>query len=203
MDSMQGVWRNKREASHRCEGCPGCDSPYPLGGIGNPHARVMLIAQEPAYNVDEDKVDIDMSWHKAKSQLEEDRQESMNPLWRHMMNISLALECDPLDLYFTNLVKCAAGDWDERADHCSPYIGGEFAQVDPDLIILHGGKVIEHMFESFDIDWSGAVGDVHGEVFESSSLKFLALYHWGYAYRQGNVSEYNSTVAKAVSEVLS
>lgn len=201
---METVWQNRRSQSGHCDGCPGCDAPYPLTGVGNRYATVMLVGQEPAYNVDDDRIDMDMSWYDAADQVIKDRKESMNPLWKHMMNVAVAADCAPEDLYFTNLAKCDDGDsdWHERFDHCHTYFAREIALVDPSVLLLYGTKVSQAVFEMFGLDLPDALGDAQGNVYETSSLNLVPLYHWGYAYRRGNVDEYNDTVREIVQEVL-
>lgn len=162
----------------------------------------MVVGEEPAYNVDNDSTSLDMDWFEAKRSLERDREASNNPLWKHLRNIAIAAGCSPEDLYFTNIVKCATGDWDERAEHCVPYLAGEIASVEPNMMILHGGKVISEVFDMLDIDWSGSVTDVHGETFEFHNITILTFLHWGYAYRKNMVSEYNTAVARTISEAI-
>lgn len=201
---MRSTWKNFQNGESHCSGCPGQEAPYPLGGIGNEHADVMLVGQEPAYNVDDDTVDDEMRWFDAMDTMIENRRASMNPLWKHMMNISVAVGCSPTDLYFTNLAKCAVDDasFSDCLEHCRGYFPREVAHVDPQIILIHGSKVIRVVLDMFDIDWSGSVGDVHGDVFEIASLKLVTLYHWGYAYRQHTVDEYNQDVTDAVTEAL-
>lgn len=202
---MRHVWQNRKDCSSRCESCPGCEAPYPLGGVGAPdEADIMLVGQEPAYNIDMDRVNMDMSWGEARRQFIEDRRESLNPLWKHMMNVAIAAECSPEELYFTNLAKCNDGDspWSVRADHCQPYLAREVGLIDPDVLLLYGSKVIQRVFEMFGLNFSGSVGDVHTEVFETNTLKLIPLYHWGYPYRKGTVDEYNEAVREVVQEVL-
>lgn len=201
---MQIVWRNRRDETGSCAECPGCDAPYPLGGVGDEDADVMLIAMEPAYNLDEMYVDIDMPWERAKERLLIERKASDNPLWQHMANVALAARCKPADLYFTNLAKCTTDDssFDERYSHCETYLPGELAQVDPELILLHGGNVISRVFQLFGEPEPSSVGSVHGDVVETASTMLMPLYHWGYAYRQRSVDEYNELVHRRVDEVL-
>ena len=195
------IWENQQDGCHRCSGCPGRDSPYPLYGVGNPESPIMLIGQEPAYNVDEENVDSSMSYHEARRQWIEDRRSPPNPLWKHMMNVGLAFEMPPDQLYFTNLVKCAAGDWDERLENCQPYLGRELGEVDPKVIILHGSKVISVVLQMFDIDWSGTVSDVHTESFVVEDTDIVCFYHWGYPYRTGSIDEYNREVRETLQEL--
>lgn len=199
---MGTVWQFRQSESSHCEGCPGCDSPYPLGGIGDPDADVMLVGMEPAYNVDEVTVDMDDTWEQAKRKMELERESSNNPLWRHMENVALAIDVSPLDLYFTNVAKCGNGDFEERVDHCENYLAAEITAVNPQVLLLHGGKCITVAGDILGLDFGRSVGAVHGELFEMRSFDVLPLYHWGYVYRQGNVTEYNSLVAKRVAEVL-
>lgn len=198
------TWHNFQDGTSHCDECPGQEAPYPLSGIGDMHADVMLVGQEPAYNVDSDIVDTEMDWYNAMNTMIQNRRDSMNPLWKHMMNIALAVQCSPTELYFTNLAKCAvdSASYEDCLEHCRGYFPREIAQVDPRVLLLHGSKVINVVFEMFDIEWSGTVGDVHGETFETSSLTLLPLYHWEYAYRQGTVDEYNTETASAVKEAL-
>jgi len=204
---MRSTWQNFNDGASHCSECPGQDAPYPLGGIGNQHADIVLVGQAPAYNVDVDELldgaAEELYWHEAEKQLIQDRRESMNPLWKHMMNVAVAAQCAPTDLYFTNIVKCNSdASYHDCLEHCRNYFPREIAEVDPEVLLLHGSKVTTTVLDMFEIDWSASIGDVHGEQHETSGLTLVTLYHWGYAYRQGNVDEYNDTVADAVEEVM-
>lgn len=201
MEPMHEVWTSHRDCSHLCEGCPGCESPYPLGGVGDSDADVMLVGVEPAYNLDEVTVSTETEWSRAKEQLLIERKASDNPLWRHMKNVALAAGCKPAELYFTNVAKCANGDYKQRAAYCEGYLKQEIIAVDPQVLLLHGGKVIRKVGDILKIDFPSSVGDAHCQVYESRA-DVIPLYHWGYAYRQGNISGYNSEVAEAVSKAL-
>lgn len=165
----------------------------------------MLVGKEPAYNVGTDTVDTKMTWTEAKRTMTEDRRQDVNPLWKHMMNVGIAADTSPQQLYFTNLAKCNAdgASFDDCVEHCRGYLPREIGEVDPKVLLLHGSKVINVVLDMFDISWSGSVGDVHGEIFETSSLQLVTLYHWGYAYRQGDIDQYNETVRNTVTEALS
>ncbi len=200
---MRSIWQSFQAGESHCDGCPGQEASYPLMGLGSTNASVMLVGMEPAYNIDESSVDSDMNWWDARDAMTDDRRSSMNPLWKHMMNIGIAAQCSPTDLYFTNLSKCNVDDFDGCFEHCRSYLPREIAVVEPQVLLLYGSKVINVVFDMFGIDWSGTVGDVHTEPHETGSLTLLPLYHWGYAYRQGDVETYNEEVKTAVSEVLS
>jgi uracil-DNA glycosylase family 4 len=198
---MEEVWQNRQQEVGFCEGCPGCESPYPLGGVGNDDADIMLVGVEPAYNLDELYVDMDMSWQEAKPDILLERKASDNPLWRHMENVALAADCAPGELYFTNVAKCAAGSYEERVENCIGYFKQEVITVDPDVILVYGGKAIDAVFDVMGLEQSGTVGNMHTQMFETSSYKVVPLYHWGYIYRRGSISEYNTEVAKVVSNM--
>jgi uracil-DNA glycosylase len=202
---MRSVWQNFQDGVSHCSECPGQEAPYPLGGIGNHGADVMLVGQEPAYNVDDDTVTTEMNWLDAVATMIQNRRDSMNPLWKHMMNVAVAAECSPTDLYFTNISKCSTDNtsFSDCLEHCRGYFPREVAQVDPDVMLLYGGKVISTVFDMFDIEWSGSVGDVHGEIHETSSLKLAAFYHWGYIYRQGDLTSYREEVTNVVQDTVS
>lgn len=200
MEPMERVWDNQHSCSGPCEGCPGCDSPYPLG-FGSVKSKIMMIGMEPAYNIDEDHA-ADLRWTWARVQLMKDRMDSQNPLWKHMCVVAEAADTHPEFLYFTNLSKCSTGDFDVRVDHCRPYLVDEIITVDPELLLLYGGKVISSVFEMFSLKQPNTIGAVQGDVFEKAGRKLMPLYHWGYAYRQGNVDEYDQIVAESVRKAL-
>lgn len=186
-------WQNHKNCQSHCEGCPGCDAPYPLGGLGDPDADVMLVGMEPAYNVDDDFVSTDMHWDKANAMLFINRKQQANPLWQHLNNVASAIDVPPWELYFTNVAKCNVEDseYEERKEHCLEYLKTEIDDVDPQVLIAHGGKVCSVMEDLLGVDISGVP---HGELFDTDFGQLLCLYHWGYAYRQGNVKEYDEFV---------
>lgn len=144
---MEAAWRNQRESTSLCQDCPGCCAPYPLGGLGTPRSEIMLVGKEPAYNLGVDRVDEeqeDLSWEEARDQLVEDRRREHNPLWRVLTTVADAAECNPTDLYFTNLAKCGGSDstWVDRRDRCRGYLLREFERVSPAYLVLFGDRVI-------------------------------------------------------------
>lgn len=196
---MEQVWLNRRDCTSHCSDCPGCDSPYPLGGIGDSDADIMLIGKEPAYNVDNDSVEIEMKWDAAKFMLTLNREKSRNPLWKHMENVAEVAECEPYDLYFTNVAKCNNDSmFGERSSHCKDYLRDEILEVDPETILLHGSKVINVVYSFLGLPRPSAVGPVHGTVVDAGRYTLLPLYHWGFAYRQHSVEEYDQTVREAI-----
>lgn len=203
MHPMESTWRNQREKDGPCTSCPGCLSSYPLA-FGDEDADIMLVGMEPAYNVDTDRGELQdlATYEEAMPILIHDRRESQNPLWRHMVNVALAAECQPEDLYFTNIAKCGSGDFDSRVNHCLGYFRNELVTVRPKLILLHGGKVINKVYEMYDLPRPKSVGSVHGKHVEFVSATLLPLYHWGYAYRNNTVDEYDKTVANAVEALV-
>lgn len=204
MSTIEEVWRNRQLEVDNCDSCPGCNAPYPLA-FGNTDADVMLVGMEPAYNLDERVANIEMDWEDVKDKLLVERKACENPLWQHMENVALAANTVPGNLYFTNVAKCGgtSDDFDERVNHCSGYLKQELITVDPQVLLLHGGNVLDVAADILGIEeLSGSVGSVHGEWFQKYSMNILPLYHWGYAYRRGNVTEYNKLVAKRVSEIV-
>lgn len=197
---MIEAWENQHNCEGRCADCPGTEAPYPLGGLGSLQSDIMVVAMQPNYNVDDDSITEDMVWVDAHRKLKADRAQSMNPLWKHLTNIGVAEGCAPEELYFTNLAKCTTDDssWSERYDHCSSYFTQELYEVSPDLVLAHGKKVIKALLSLFELEWSGKVGDVHGEVFEHQIADIGCLYHWGYAMRNNTMDEYNDVTYEMV-----
>ncbi|MFB6248367.1 MAG: hypothetical protein ABEL97_07345 [Salinibacter sp.] len=198
---MKTVWQNRKEGASFCEGCPGRDSPYPLGGLGDPNADLMLVAQQPNYNVGHDKARMGMSWEEAKQALQEDRRESMNPLWRQMTNVAHAAGLGgPMDLYFTNLAKCDDREsrWEGRYGHCQGYFLREMQEVSPGAVLLYGRKVIGAVFDLHDLDEPETVGDVHAKPQPAYGRILVPLYHWGHS--RFWTDSYQEEVAKAVRE---
>lgn len=195
MAMWSNMWQNWQDGSSKCDGCPGQEAPYPLC-FGNRSSDIMMVGQEPAYNVDEDRVERDMPWMEAQEQMVIDRRESMNPLWRHMMRLGLELEMAPDDLYFTNIAKCNPGS----VEHCRGYIPRELANVNPRVLLLYGSNAIMSVFDMFDIEWSGSVTDVHLEPVDRSHLTIIPTLHWGYAMRNGTFDQYNTEVAQTVND---
>lgn len=202
---METAWQNRRTCSSLCEGCPGCDSPYPLGGLGDPDSDLMLLAQEPAYNVDEDTVELPMPWQEAKETMEENRRQSMNPLWRQMTVVSGAVGLKPTDLYFTNLAKCndRKSSWQARFDQCRGYFLRELEIVSPEVILLYGRDVIDAVLDMWGLEPPNKISEVHAQRKEVPGRTLVPLYHWAYAARSGWINRYNQEVAQVVKAAFS
>lgn len=202
---METAWQNRRTCSSLCEECPGCDSPYPLGGLGDPDSDLMLLAQEPAYNVDEDTVELRMPWQEAKETMEENRRQSMNPLWRQMTVVSEAVGLRPTDLYFTNLAKCndRKSSWQARFDQCRGYFLRELEIVSPEVILLYGRDVIDAVLDMWGLEPPDKISEVHAQRKEVPGRTLVPLYHWAYAARSGWINRYNQEVAQVVKAAFS
>lgn len=202
---METAWQNRRTCSSLCEECPGCDSPYPLGGLGDPDSDLMLLAQEPAYNVDEDTVELRMPWQEAKETMEENRRQSMNPLWRQMTVVSEAVGLRPTDLYFTNLAKCndRKSSWQARFDQCRGYFLRELEIVSPEVILLYGRDVIDAVLDMWGLEPPDKISEVHAQRKEVPGRTLIPLYHWAYAARSGWINRYNQEVAQVVKAAFS
>ena len=202
---METVWYNRRDCTSLCEECPGGNSPYPLGGLGDPDSDLMLVAQEPAYNVDHDTVELEMDWERAKRVLEENRRESMNPLWRQILLVAEAAGLEPTDLYFTNLAKCNDGEstWRARYEQCRGYFLRELEIVSPRAILLYGRDVIDAVFALYGLEVPSQIGEVHACPHDVPGRTVVPLYHWAYAMRSGQIESYNGEVTGVVRSIFS
>jgi len=202
---METVWKNRRVYTSLCEGCPGCDSPYPLGGLGDLNSDLMLVAQDPAYNVGQDTAELKMDWGRAKQALEENCQEAMNPLWRQMLLVAEAAGVGTTDLYFTNLAKCNDGEskWQARFEQCRGYFLRELEIVSPEAILLYGRDVIDAVFGLYGLEVPSKIGEVHARARDVPGRTLVPLYHWAYAMRSGQIERYNEEVKEVVRSVSS
>lgn len=210
---MEAVWQNWKTGSSCCEGCPGQEALYPLGGLGDPDSDLMLIGKEPAYNVNENTVRGDMSWPEAKQAMERDRRSHPNPLQRQMRTVADAAGLSgPADLYFTNSAKCNDGkcasrdsegsSWEERYGHCQGYLLRELETVSPSVLLLYGRHAIDVAFEAHGLDSPSKVSDVHTQPRQTSGRTLVPLFHWAHPAREGWIDRYNQEVARLVRSLL-
>ncbi len=205
---MKSVWQNWKNGSSHCQGCPGQEALYPLGGLGDPGSDLMLVAKEPNYNVQENTVRRDMSWPEAKQAMEQDRRSPPNELWGQMRVVADAASLDdPTDLYFTNPAKCndkeePGSPWEERYDHCRSYLVRELETVSPEVLLLYGRHAIDATFEAYGLDSPSKVSEVHARPRQASGRTLVPLFHWAHEMREGRIDEYNQEVAEVVRELF-
>ncbi|MFI8193023.1 UdgX family uracil-DNA binding protein [Streptomyces sp. NPDC085946] len=123
-----------REAAAACRGCPlHRDATQTVFGTGNPHARVMLVGEQPGD--------------------QEDRQGRpfVGPAGKLLDRALAEAGLDPADAYVTNAVKhfkFTRADPGKRRIHksptrreataCGPWLAAELALVEPELIVVLG-----------------------------------------------------------------
>lgn len=171
---MIEVWNNQRNCKGQCAECPGTEAAYPIGGIGSLQSDIMVVANEPAPTEDDFS-----DWAKLHRKIKSEHAQEMSPLWKHLSNIGVAAGCKPEELYFTYLAKCNTDStWESRYENCSGYFIQELYKVSPDLILAHGKQVVESLLSVFELEWSGDMVDVHGQVFEHEIADIGCLYDY-------------------------
>lgn len=153
---------------------------YPVFGVGDEDAELMILADSPTYRVEEDEElryrgqvrgwrPASSAWESMDEYREWLRQllELTNPdgAWDVVEAVAEAVDADPEELYYTTLQK--DGEFDESLDETEdgedpaalneesfskwkPYLEGEIDHVEPRLIIAFGEKTLQALGDLFD-----------------------------------------------------
>ncbi len=147
-----------------CEGCRLSESrTNAVCGEGDRNARVMLIAQAPGENEDEEGV---MFIGPSGEVLDE------------MLN-NAGVERD--EIYMTNLIKCMLPDYrkpkQDEIETCSEYLDREIDIVDPDILVPLGYYSTRYLFGKYDLSFEEEFSEITGELFLADSKKIYPLAH--------------------------
>ncbi len=145
------LWKSRRHA---------------LPGEGNPHSRLMLVAQAPGENEDrEGKMFIGPSGKKLNFLLQE-------------------AGVDRREIYLTNLIKCMLPKYrkpkQDEIQACAGYLDEEMRLVNPSVIATLGYYPTKYIFTKYQIQLPKSktgFSKVYGKIFLAENRKVLPLRH--------------------------
>jgi DNA polymerase len=145
-----------------CELCRGRTHAVP--GVGNAHAKVMLIGEGPGFN--EDKVGLPFVGQAGKL---------LTDLLEHA---GLTRE----EVFITNVVKCRPpGNRDPLPDEiaaCSNYLDRQIAAINPDVIVTLGRFSMSRWFKG------ERISQIHGKPRKFGERLIVPMYHPAAALHQ-------------------
>ncbi|MBW2540397.1 MAG: uracil-DNA glycosylase [Deltaproteobacteria bacterium] len=134
-------------------------------GEGNPHAKLLLIAQAPGKN--------------------EDKEGRMfiGPSGKVLDNLLKRSEIDRKEIYMTNLVKCMLPKYRRPKSGeikiCSEYLDWEIELINPLMLVSLGYYASRYIFYKYDLPlpYKKEFGGVYGKVFDADNKKLIPLQH--------------------------
>ncbi len=159
------------EIADQVRGCPKCElcrtRTNAVPGEGNPRARVMLIGEGPGFY--EDREGRPFVGNSGKF---------LNAL---LAKAGLARE----DVFITNVVKCRPpGNRDPLPDEiaaCAPYLEGQIAAIDPDVIVTLGRFSMARWFAG------ERISKIHGQAKRDGRRVIVPMYHPAAALHQSSL----------------
>ncbi|WP_345976328.1 uracil-DNA glycosylase [Sulfurimonas sp. HSL3-7] len=153
-------------AVKRCTKCRLSESRInALCGEGDPHAKLMLIAQAPGEN--------------------EDREGRMfiGPSGKVLDELLETAGIDRKEIYMTNLVKCMLPKCrrpkQDEIESCSHYLDKEIELINPEVLAPMGYYAIRYIFEKYAIALPSKpeFHKICGTVFSAGNKKIIPLQH--------------------------
>ena len=136
-----------------------------LPGEGKLNARLMLIAQAPGENEDQEGVMF------------------IGPSGKVLDELLQISGVDRKELYMTNLVKCMLPKYrkpkQDEIDICSGYLDREIELIDPKILVPLGHYSTTYIFKKYNLLIASKQDfyAVYGKLFLSASRKILPLQH--------------------------
>jgi len=153
------AWNELKNTCLSCRGCSLCETrKNVVFGDGNPEAEIMLIGEGPGANEDEQG----LPFVGKAGQLLDD-----------MLEI---IHLDRTKVFITNIVKCRPpGNRDPlnvEQQACIGYLRRQTAMIRPKIIVCLGRISAMQI-----IDPEFKISRQHGQWFERSGVKMMAIYH--------------------------
>ena len=134
-------------------------------GEGNPHAKLILIAQAPGET--------------------EDREGRMfiGPSGKVLDELLRAVQIDREEIYMTNLVKCMLPKYrkpkSEEIKICSQYLDREIEIINPRILASLGHYATRYLFEkyAFPLPPKQEFQEVYGKVLEAEDKQIIPVQH--------------------------
>ncbi|MBS3781294.1 MAG: uracil-DNA glycosylase [Candidatus Thermoplasmatota archaeon] len=132
-------------------------------GEGDRDARIMLVAQSPGENEDEEGI---MFIGPSGDVLDD-------------LFDNSGMERDKI--YMTNLLKCMLPDYrkpkQNEIETCSTYLDEEIEIVDPDILVPLGYYSTRYLFKKYDLSFDATFSDMIGELVLADDKKIYPLAH--------------------------
>jgi len=120
-------------------------------------------------------------------------------------------KCTDVPMYRTNLVKCAPLDESgklrypnrKEIDSCLPHLGFEINELNPQIIFLLGGKVIDAVSRYFSIDFE-KYNEFNYSYQKYNNKYFIPVHHpsYIYVYKRRMIDDYIGGLEKMISYLL-
>lgn len=198
------LWQNWINNCGQCGSCPNNDTNnywYPLFDLGFRDAKIMVIADTPTYNIEDERRRTARVFETKQNrsadriavrneQLCERLMSKQNVLYRVIKGMLADLDIGVSSVYFTNTKKCGdikGSTKDNKAayKHCADYLQDEIAAVKPEIIITIGRSPMLAVRENFKLPISKNMDKNHKRVFKKDDVSIVMLSHWGHYRRTG------------------
>lgn len=224
MTHLETIWHNWQNNKGPCSGCPNNDYDnfwYPFYGMGNKNSDVMIIADTPAYNLENamprnckslgvERAPLQWQSHSVNSDIFLDKRKNSK---KNVLNSVIKAFFDQTEysidnVYFTNIKKCGDISGDDKANkqsyrHCSQYMQDEIEEINPNFIISIGSKPFNYIKHKYNLNCSGGILNNHGTVhLLNSKIIYLSLAHWGYYRRNNKMDEYLKEAHHKIVKIL-
>ncbi|MBR2894121.1 MAG: uracil-DNA glycosylase [Oscillospiraceae bacterium] len=165
---MGDSWQLLEQECKNCHECALCQTrKNVVFGVGNPNAEILLVGEGPGANEDEQGI----PFVGRAGQLLDD-----------MLSL---IGLDRTKVYIANIVKCRPpGNRDPlhvEQDACIGYLNRQIALMKPKMIICLGRIAAMKL-----IDAKFKITREHGQWFERSGVRMMALYHPAALLRDAN-----------------
>ncbi|MBR2131079.1 MAG: uracil-DNA glycosylase [Oscillospiraceae bacterium] len=156
---MGDSWQMLEQECRNCHECALCKTrKNVVFGVGNPHAEILLVGEGPGANEDEQGI----PFVGRAGQLLDD--------------MLALIGLDRTKVYIANIVKCRPpGNRDPlhvEQDACIGYLNRQIALISPKIVICLGRIAAMRL-----IDAKFKITREHGQWFERSGMRVMALYH--------------------------
>ena len=157
---------NLKKEIRECKNCSLAETRInAICGEGNPHAKLIFIAQAPGET--------------------EDREGRMfiGPSGKVLDKLLKAVHIDREEIYMTNLVKCMLPKYrkpkSEEIRICSRYLDREIEVIKPRILALLGYYASIYIFEKYylPLPLKKEFREVYGKVFDADNKKIIPLQH--------------------------
>ena len=165
---MGDSWQLLEQECKNCHECALCQTrKNVVFGVGNPNAEILLVGEGPGANEDEQGI----PFVGRAGQLLDD-----------MLSL---IGLDRTKIYIANIVKCRPpGNRDPlhvEQDACIGYLNRQIALMKPKMVICLGRIAAMKL-----IDAKFKITREHGQWFERSGMRMMALYHPAALLRDAN-----------------
>lgn len=160
---------NLKKLNQEIEGCKKCilneTRNNIVNGEGNPNADIMLIAQAPGRNEDQES------------------EMFIGPSGKILDKLLKNASVKRKELYMTNLLKCKLPDYrkpkQEEIKACSPYLEKEIEITDPDILVPLGWYSTKYIYNKYNLELPETKSEPFNKLkwIEEDEIKIFPLSH--------------------------